>query len=154
MGLRASYEAAEDRMVLFLDGKAGTTACWVSRRQWLGLLHRLVNTQLTEASTEPASAQRQKIIRPDALTPAVHAGLVKSIHVQQTREQLTLFFTLGSTVRSIKINATQLAGLTALLRKQATLAGWDAPAALRRYHAASLTRKALSKASGTSKDST
>lgn len=154
MGLRAVYRAAEDRMELILGGETETTACWVSRRQWLGLLHRLVNTQLSEADTDQASAQRQRTTRQDASTPALHAGLVKLIRVQQSREQLTLFFTLGSTVRSIKINATQLAGLTALLQKQANMAGWDASAALRRYKAASLTRKALSKASGPSKNST
>jgi hypothetical protein len=65
-----------------------------------------------------------------------------------------LFITLGPLVHSVKLNATQLASLKALLQKQANLAGWDAPAALRRYQAASLTRDALDKASGPSKDFT
>ena len=153
MGLRAAYRAAEDRMELFLDGETETTACWVSRRQWLGLLHRLEHTVLTEEGVERPSAPRQRLARPGAASEPTHAGLVKSIRLRQTPDQLTLFFTLGPSVRSVKLNAPQLAVLTALLQKQANLAGWDAPAALRRYQAASLTRDALEKASGPSKDS-
>ena len=152
MGLRATYRAAEDRMALFLDGNVETTACWVSRRQWLGLLHRLVNTVLTEDGIEPTSAQPRRPTRKTDTTDATQAVLVKSIRVQQSQEQITLLFTLGTSVRSVKLNAKQLIALTAMLEKQATLAGWDAPAALRRYQAVSMTRDALDKASGHSKD--
>jgi hypothetical protein len=55
---------------------------------------------------------------------------------------------LGTSVSSIKLNAMQLAALTELLEKQATLAGWDAPATLSTYEAASRTRDALDKARG------
>jgi hypothetical protein len=53
MGLRASYQAAEDRMVLFLDGTTENAACWVSLRQWLGLLHCLGNSVLTDVGIDP-----------------------------------------------------------------------------------------------------
>jgi hypothetical protein len=154
MSLRAAYRTAEDRMELFLESDTETTACWVTRRQWLGLLHRVVHTVLTEERVKRHSAPRGRAARSVAATQATHAGLVKSLRVRQTPDHITLFITLGPLVHSVKLNATQLASLKALLQKQANLAGWDAPAALRRYQAASLTRDALDKASGPSKDFT
>ena len=153
MGLRAAYRAAEDRMELFLDSKTETTACWVTRRQWLSLLHRVVHTVLTEERGERPSAPRRRSSRLAAGPLATNSGLVKSFRVRQTPDQITLFITLGPSVRSIKFNATQLDALKEMLQKQSNLAGWDAPAALRRYQAANLTRDALEKASGASKDS-
>jgi hypothetical protein len=80
MGMRVSHQAAEDRMALFLDGKAETTACWASRRQWLVVLHRLVNTVLTEDGIVPTPAQPRPN-RQTAFTHPTHAGLVNSIRV-------------------------------------------------------------------------
>lgn len=154
MSLRAFYRATEDRIELFLGDETETTVCWVSRRQWLGLLHRLVNMVLTEDGIKATSARTRRHNLQPTSKHTSDAGLVKSIRVQQTQEQMTLFFSLGTSVRSVKLNATQLRALTALLEKQASLAGWDAPAALRRYRAASMTRDALGKASGQSKDFT
>lgn len=152
MGLRAAYRAGEDRIELFLDSETDTTACWVTRRQWLSLLHRVVHTLLTEGVERP-SAPRRRAARSAAGPLVTHAGLVKSLRIRQTPDQITLFITLGPSVRSININATQLDDLKAMLQKQSNLAGWDAPSALRRYQAASLTRDALKKASGPLKDS-
>ena len=146
MSLRAVYRATEDRIELFLDSENQATACWLTRRQWLGLLHQLKHTVLCEHNIEAAPAIAPISPPLTRSSPVSHLGLVSAIRVRQQPEQLTVLLTLGESVRAITLNAQQLKALITLLQKQAEVAGWDAALAMRRYQAARLTQELLVKA--------
>lgn len=146
MAMRAVYRATEDRIELFLEGENQATACWLTRRQWLGLLHQLKHTVLCEHKAEAAPIIAPILPPSTTSSPVIQAGLVSAIRVRQQPEQLTVLLTLGESVRAIALNAKQLKALIAMLQKQADIAGWDAALAMRRYQAASLTQELLVKA--------
>ena len=146
MAMRAAYRAVEDRIELFLEGENHCTSCWLTRRQWLGLLHQLKHTVLCEHKAEAAPLKSPASPAYSASVQVTEAGLVSAIRVRQKPAQLTVLLTLGESVRAIALNAKQLKALIAMLQKQADIAGWDAALAMRRYQAASLTQELLEKA--------
>lgn len=149
MGLRAKYDPGEDRMRLALEpGEGPPLAFWVTRRQWLGLLHTLAglpvpeNTEAEEAGVTVPSSRQHRLSLAEATVPTV----LQAIRLRRQAGGIKLaLITAGQSV-AVDLPHAGIVQLQAMLRQQAERAGWDVDAGLARLSAASLADAAMKKA--------
>lgn len=162
MALQAKYDPQEDRMRLTLHADEGKRhVFWVTRRDWLGLLHTLTDDDAmgappatgsaaggTAGSTIATGAGRA-LRRAPAGDNDVQPIPLQGIRLRRLADGVKLVFVTPGQGVGIKLPATGVAQLQAVLQQQAERAGWDTAAALARLNAHRLTRAAMKKASRT-----
>lgn len=156
MALQAKYDPQEDRMRLALHADAGKLhVFWATRRDWLGLLHALNDAGGSAPGAPPAAGGAMASGVDRAMNRAPTAGddvapiPLQGIRLRRLADGVKLVFVTREQGVGIKLPATGVAQLQAMLQQQAERAGWDAAAALARLNAHSLTRAAMKKASRT-----
>lgn len=131
--------------LLLLPGEGLPQSFWVTRRQWLGLLHALATLPPTVAPAPPPSRQRRLSTRAEA--GQVAPLPLQAIRLRRLAEGVKLVFVTGKAGVSATLSNAGVAQLQDLLRQQAERAGWDAKAALARLHAGAMASAAMRKAS-------
>jgi hypothetical protein len=148
MALQARYDPQQDRMRLILRPAEGPLrAFWVTRRQWLGLLHALSAGQ--PAAAEQAAPAlppkpRQLANSPESLAP--EPVPLQTIRLRRMAEGMKLMLVIDKNVVTLDIPAAGIVQVQAMLRQQAERAGWDTDAALARLSAAREANTAVERA--------
>jgi len=146
MGLRARYDAKEDRMLLIVERPdTEKTVLWVTRRQWLGLYAGLggVVTATDESKRVPPPKQGPA---PQELVQA--AVPLEAIRLRKKEGEFAIGFVVGEETIGLTLKAEGLPNLQRILEQQADRAGWDAAAAVKRLKAQALAAGAVRKAKG------
>ncbi len=146
------YDPKQDRFKLLITLPTGDeSTCWVTRKQWLGLAHRLQHTELlpelkygqqsdkknTEDAAEDAKSQSENSLE-DSRKPSQDRAstprLTDSIGVVKIEEGVRVRFVQADKVDNIVITLSpaELEQFYDLLVSQAGVAGWDLPAGLGR----------------------
>jgi hypothetical protein len=164
MSIKAKYLPQVDQMHIALTFGEMVQYFRVTRRQWLSLLYRLGNSsEVSEtklagstgvATTSvpspppeppvPFIASSPCLVSPSAPAPDA-APILQAIRIQRHHDLVRLVFVLGEQGIFLDVDTTHRTKLIALLENQAVLAGWDAPAALERLHAAQLEQASVRK---------
>lgn len=148
MGLQSKYDLQTDRMRLTLQLANGALrAFWVTRRQWLGLLHAVTVLPQSASAEAPPLPRTKKALTAKALIPAPIP--VEAIRLRQLAEGVKLVFAAADKGVAISLQEPGLQQLQQMLLQQAERAGWDVSAALARLNAQGLARAAMRKASRT-----
>ncbi len=146
MDLQAQYDPQEDRIRLTLyPADAVPRAFWVSRRQWLDLLHMLLALPQAEGGKTPAPP-RAKGAPALADVPLPKAVAVQAIRLRRLARGMKLVFVAGAEAVALTLQDEGLRRLRQMLQQQAERAGWDTGAALVRLNAQDMARAAVSKA--------
>jgi len=145
--LQAQYDAREDRMRLTLHPAAAEPrSFWVTRRQWLELLHALAALPLPDAvepaseSSVPVGARKARALEVPPATP------VREIRLRRTPAGARLAFVAGPEGATLALPPAGVRRLILMLQQQADRAGWDPQAALARLNARDLAGATVSKA--------
>lgn len=145
--LRAQYDAREDRMRLTLHPvDAEPRSFWVTRRQWLELLHALAALPLPGAvepaseSSVPAGGRKAPALAVPPATP------VQDIRLRKTPAGVRLAFVAEPEGATLALQPEGVRRLILMLQQQADRAGWDPQAALARLDARDLAGATMSKA--------
>ena len=152
MAFQAKYIPREDRMRVTLRPPEGDVrSFWVTRRQWLDVLHEL--DELGEAQGEPREEvpQPPEERRKRAMEPVPEPIALQSLRLQRSeRGAKLLFATGGGRGASFNLPQPALPRLRQLFQQQAEQAGWDPAAALDRLGALDLAGEVVRKAKGSS----
>lgn len=144
MALQAKYDPREDRMRLTLHPAEGDPhVFWVTRRQWLGLLHALAGVPAGEAKQESAAAPASRQRRLFAHDPERKPIPLQGIRLRRLANGVKLVFVPGAQGVGVDLTPEGVAQLRAMLWQQAERAGWDVTVALARLDAATLANAAL-----------
>ncbi len=141
MSLHARYDLKEDRMLLTVQPHpSAPVAIWVTRRQWLNLMHALPKfaPALAGGSAAADAAPPPHSRRKRAPAGAAEPVLLSALRLAAQPAGVRLIFVIGEQAVSMDFTAEGVAQLQAMLTQQAERAGWDAVAALERLDAASL----------------
>jgi hypothetical protein len=143
MGIKARYDAKEDRMLLIFEPRDGERrSFWVTRRQWLGLYNGLgpLKPEKPQAKQPPAKPQAL----PESLTKGAVAA--ESVKLRRKDEGFQIAFEAGGKPLGMQVKGEALEQLKQMLDQQAERAGWDAQAAFQRLRAAAAANAAMKKA--------
>ncbi len=153
MGLQAKYDARADRMLLTVQAAEGTpVAIWVTRRQWLNLLHALPGFMPASAEGAAAAGTNSAATEPPArrerrqFAPAGEPVELQSLRVVPLDAGVKVIFVIGEQAVGVEFTEAGVQQLLAMLQQQAERAGWDASAALARLDAALLANAAMKNA--------
>jgi hypothetical protein len=144
MGVQARYDPKEDRMLLSLEYGDGTARTfWLTRRQWIGMMHEMAALKLVPADEAPAEPPPKKNA-PRPLAPQPEATMVQSVKVRKQEEGARLVFAVGEDQGvGMTLPAERLASFHRLLEQQAERAGWDPRAGVERLSAAVVARNVM-----------
>jgi hypothetical protein len=144
MGIKARYDAKEDRMLLIFEPKEGEKRVfWVTPRQWLGLYNQLGPLKPEMGEAKPPQAKPQAL--PESLTSG--AQVLEGIKLNRKDDAVQIGFVAGGKPMGMQVKGETLEQLKKMLDQQAERAGWDAPAAFTRIKAAQAANAAVKKAS-------
>ena len=144
MGIKARYDAKEDRMLLIFEPRDGEArSFWVTRRQWLGLY-----TGLGPLKAEKPQA-KQPPQKPQALPEALTKGavLLEGVKLRQKEGTYQIAFMAEGKPMGMQVKGETLDQLKQMLDQQAERAGWDTLAAVQRLKAGAAANAAVKKAS-------
>ncbi len=148
MALHSKYDPQQDRMRLILRPAQGPLrAFWITRRQWLGLLHALSGAAPAAAAPPgkaPPLAPPKPAVSPDSL--AVAAVPLQGMRLRRMAGGVRLLLVADGDTVSLDLPAAAIVEVQSMLRQQAERAGWDTEAALARLGAASVASAALKRA--------
>jgi len=149
MALRAKYDPKQDRMLLTLHPAEGEPhAFWVTRRQWLGLLHAMTDLPALAAEPDapPRPPSRQRRLSANVNETPPEPIPVRGIRLRRLTDGVKLIFVTGVQGVGVDFSTAGVAQLRAMLQQQAERAGWDVGAALARLNAATVANAAMKKA--------
>lgn len=130
-------------------GDGAPRAFWVTRRQWLGLIHALAALPHEPGGAIDAPPQIKKRL-PAAADISLPVPLpVQGIRLRRLAQGVKIVFVAGDQGAAISLEGQGLHQLRQMLRQQAERAEWDAGAALARLNAQGMARAAMRKASRT-----
>ena len=144
MGIKARYDAKEDRMLLIFEPKDGEgRTFWVTRRQWLGLYNGL--GPLKPEKPQAKQPQQKPQALPESLTKG--AVLLEGVKLRQKDGAYQMAFMAQGKPMGMQVKGEALEQLKQMLDQQAERAGWDTPAAVQRLKAGAAANAAVKKAS-------
>lgn len=144
MNLQARYDPREDRMRLTLHPAEGDPhVFWVTRQQWLGLLHALAGVPAGEAKPTFAAAPASHQRRLSAAEPGAEPIPLQGIRLRRLANGVKLVFNPGAQGVGLDLPPQRVAQLRAMLWQQAERAGWDVAVALARLDATTLANAAI-----------
>jgi hypothetical protein len=143
MGIKARYDAKEDRMLLIFEPKEGEgRTFWVTRRQWLGLYNGL--GPLKPEKPQAKQPQQKPQALPESLTKG--AVLLEGVKLRQKDGAYQMAFMAEGKPMGMQVKGDALEQLKQMLDQQAERAGWDTSAAMQRLKAGAVANAAVKKA--------
>jgi hypothetical protein len=146
MGLKAKYDAHEDRMLIELGTVDGAVRrFWATRRLWLSLYRMIVSLVPPTADEAPTAAPpvRGKPLQREEAQDAV---MLENVKLGRNEKGMRLLFVAGEATAALDLHEQGLLRLKRMLEVQADRAGWDTSAALERLQAAALAGQAVRRA--------
>lgn len=168
--MQVKFDPVEDRMRVGLHAADGTEcAYWATRRQWLGLLERLLALDDMSQDTQSTDAGHKQIVASIATTSLRQQGPVssqmlpcslRSVRVSRLNDVIRIAFVPAKKsdadllavpegyVRSsvLTIPQVRVAQFVEILKTKGEMAGWDVEAGLKRLQTSRLASAILLKA--------
>ena len=134
-------------MQLTLDpADAVPRSYWITRRQWLELLHALAALPLPSAGDQVAEPPKQEGGRIGPAQDALPATPLQDIRLRKTPTGIRLAFVADPESATLVLQAEGIRRLIQVLQQQSERAGWDPQSALARLQARDLAGATLRKA--------
>ena len=133
MGLRARYDAGEDRILLAFDTSDSVVQFWMTRRRWIAIIKALSDIPV-EASLREAEPPRAGKVAPSGSLASEHPPVSPTaVRIRNTGRGARLVFERRDAPQLL-FNCThqEIPALLTFFREQGDLAGWDVAAALAR----------------------
>lgn len=144
MNLHAKYDMKEDRVRFTLHlANDVNHILWITRRQWLGLLHSV--SLLLPNTTEAVVSNPRKQSAPKPIEAALPV-LVQGIRLKRLTNGVRIIFQKDTQNIAITLGDIGLRQLRDMLLQQSEYIDWDVMAAMTRLKAQNLAQQAMRKA--------